>query len=205
MIELNLLPEEFRKKKKKFEMPEIPVVSIAVVFIGFLAAIQLLLGGWILMSKRQLVALDAKWEALAPDKAELDSIKKVLLDAGRKTNAIEALIAERLSWARLLNELSNSLSANIWLTELTYRKGPAGPSAGSSAEESLTLSGSAVARGEQATQDIARFIKALKANKNFFKYFDDVELVSIKKGLHTDKGLMNFTLICKFKSNSEKS
>ena len=209
MIELNLLPEELRKKKKKFEMPEIPVVTIAVVFIGFLAVIQLLLGGWILMSKRQLVVLDTEWKALAPDKAELDGIKKVLLSAGRKTNAIEALIAERLSWARLLNELSNSLSANIWLTELAYRKNPAGPSgrasAGDPVEESLMLSGSAVARGEQATQDIARFIKALKANKNFFKYFDDIELVSIKKGLHTDKELMNFTLACKFKSNPEKS
>lgn len=207
MIELNLLPEELRKRKKKFEMPEIPVISIAVVFIGFLVAVQLILSGWILMSKGQLVALDAKWEALAPAKAELDSIKKTLLDTGRKTNAIEALIAERLSWARLLDELSNSLSANIWLTELAYRSGQAGPSgrpsSAGSFEEDLTLSGSAAARGEQATQDIARFIKALKANKNFFKYFDDIELVSIREGLHADKELMDFTLVCKFKTGKE--
>lgn len=203
MIELNLLPEELRKKKKKFEMPEIPVVMIAAWFIGFLAVLQLLLGGWVLLSKRQLVALDTKWLALAPEKAELDSIRKVLLGDGRKTNAIEALIAQRLSWARLLDELSNSLSANIWFTELAYRKDSAGLSGGGAAVESLTLSGSAAARGEQATQDIARFIKALKANKSFFKYFDDIELVSINKGLHADEELMNFTLACKFKTNQE--
>ena len=207
MIELNLLPEELRKKKKKFEIPEIPVVLIAVAFIGLLVAIQLILGGMILMSRRQLVALNTKWLALAPEKAELDSVREVLLDASEKTNAIDALISERLSWARLLNELSNSLSANIWLTELAYRKGPVGPSgrasAGGSDEEGLTLSGAAVARGEQATQDIARFIKALKANKNFFKYFDDIELVSIKKGSHAGKELMNFTLVCKFKTKQE--
>lgn len=204
MIELNLLPEEYRKKKKKLELPEVPIIPLAAALVGGLLLFHFLLGGLILICKGRLSSLDETWRGLAPKKAEIDAIKLEIKTTAKKNSAIEKLIEKRLRWARLLNELGDTLSANIWLTGLVYKE-PAGmasksiaPAGGINAR-TLLISGSAEARGEEATRDIARFIKALKANGNFFKNFDDIELVSIKKGAIAGNDLMNFTLICRFK------
>lgn len=192
MIELNLLPAELRKKRSRIELPKIPLIPLALAIIGSLVLLQLLLGGLILMCKNQLSRADKIWQDLAPEKVELDSIKLAIKTASRKTRAIEELIKKRLSWARLLNELSSSLTANIWLTDFSYQE--------KAKAHALTLSGSASVKGdEEATRDIARFIKALKANKNFFKNFEDIELVSMKKSSLAKQELMDFTLSCRFK------
>ena len=192
MIELNLLPEEHKKKKKKLELPEIPIVPIAAIAVGILVILQLLFSGLAFMCKNQLSSLEKTWQELAPVKTELDAIKSEIKVTGKKTRAIEKLIQKRFSWARLMNELGNSLSANIWLTGLTYQE--------NAEARALRISGSSSARGEEATRDIARFIKALKGNGNFFGSFYDIELVSIKKGaVAGGQDLMNCTIVCKFK------
>lgn len=218
MIELNLLPEELKKKRKRIELPEIPIVPIAVGLVALLVGIQILLGGFIFFNKRNLKTLDKKWEVLAPKKKEFDTIKQKIATIGKKTKAIEGLMGKRISWSRLLNALSDSLTANIWLTDLTYaekiekKKIKAPKSPGKKKEKikkeaneasfrmcTLKLSGSASGKGEETTAHIARFIRALKENEDFFKDFDDIELVSIKKGIVEGQDVMDFTLVCKFK------
>jgi Tfp pilus assembly protein PilN len=197
MIEINLVPGEVRKSRRKIDLPEIPIIPVLAALIGCFVALQVILGGAIIMCKRQLSGLDKTWQDLAPKKAQFDSIKHEIKGTNTKVRAIEALIEKRLSWSRILNELSNSMVAGIWLNALTYQE-----KAGKTALKTrvLTLSGSASAGGEEATRDVARFIKALKANKNFFENFSDVELVSIKKGgSREERELMNFTLVCRFK------
>ena len=121
MIELNLLPEELRKKKrKKIELPELPLIPIAIVFVGVLILVQLLLSGLIFLSQKQLGELKTRWQELAPKKEGLTKLKNSISDTTEKTKAIEGLIEKRLNWSLLLNELSNSLTANIWLTDLSY-------------------------------------------------------------------------------------
>jgi len=192
MIELNLIPEEFKKKKKKFEIPEIQIAPVAAVFAGILVVVQLFLGGIVLIGKAQLAALDKTWQGLEPKRQVLDDLKKSITFTDKKIKSLEVLMEARVSWAELLNALSDSLTANIWLTELSSIRHEG-------KSRNLKLSGSALARGEGATRDIARFIKALKANKNFFRNFEDIELVSIKEGSQAGQNVMNFTLACKFK------
>ena len=112
---------------------------------------------------------------------------------------------------------------NIWLTEINYverietaavtpavtrtsrentskrDKPPAKRKPSSYKMRSLTLSGSSSGKGEEATEHIARFIKSLKENEKFFTDFNDIELVSIKKGVVAEQDIMNFTLACKFR------
>ena len=221
MIELNLLPQELRKKRKKIELPDLPLIPISAAIIGALVVVQLVLGFLITISNRQLTSAEKTWKELAPKKAEFDKIKKEIALTGQKTKAIEGLIADRFNWARFLNELSNSLTANIWLTELSYNEEKAASQSSSSkktrrssstaskqpAEQSvarfLVISGSASGKDEEGTAYIARFIKSLKNNADFFSNFNDIELVSIKKGTVSGKDVMDFTVSCKFKSESK--
>ena len=201
MIELNLLPEELKKKKQKIELPEIPFIPITIGVIAALLLLQLLLSGIIFASKKQLAALDRTWQEMAPEKKEVETIKGRISATSKKTRAIEELMQKRLNWSRLLNELSNSMIANIWLSGLIYDE----KSAKSARDKeksvpTLRLSGSASAKGEGATSDIARFIESLKSNKNFFRDFDEIELVSIKKGQASGQDVMDFTLVASFKS-----
>ena len=194
MIELNLLPEELKKKRTKIELPEIPLIPIAVVFVGVILIIQFILGSLIFLSKRQLAGLHEKWQDLAPKKAELDRAKDQVDVTGEKVKVIEGLIEKQINWSRLLNEISNSVTANIWLTELSYdERGK------DNRIRTLTLLGSAAGKGEETTALIAHFIKALKDNKNFFTEFDNIELISIKKGYILERDIMNFSLVCSFK------
>lgn len=198
MIELNLLPEELKKKRTRIELPEIPLIPIAVVFVGVLLIVQFIMGSLIFLSKRQLVGLDKKWQDLAPKKVELDKVKDQVAATGKKVEAIEGLIEKRLNWSRLLNELSNSLTANIWLTELSYdERGK------DNKIRTLTLLGSAAGKDEETTALIAHFIKALKDNKNFFTEFDNIELISIKKGHMAKQDVMNFILACSFRTQEK--
>ena len=194
MIELNLLPEELKKKRTKIELPEIPLIPIAVVFVGVILIVQFIMGSLIFLSKRQLAGLHKKWQDLAPKKAELDSAKEQIAVTGEKVEAIEGLIEKQINWSRLLNEISNSITANIWLTELFYdERGK------DNRIRTLTLSGSAAGKGEETTALIAHFIKALKDNKNFFTEFDNIELISIKKDHIVKQDAMDFILVCSFK------
>ncbi|MGB2705425.1 MAG: hypothetical protein WBC74_00985 [Candidatus Omnitrophota bacterium] len=230
MIELNLLPQEFKKKKRRIELPEIPLIPVCACFVGALILIQLFLSGLIFISKKQLVGLDKTWKDLAPKKAELDGIKKKISSINEKSSAIDSLIEKQLNWSRLLNELSNSLTPNIWLADLAYgekiEKGTVTKQAGSprklgpgkqmakrtpkTAKERqrkvgiLTLSGFASGRGEEPTANVARFIRSLKGNKDFFKDFSDVELVSMKKSVVEGQDVMNFTLVCKFRPREKE-
>ena len=190
MIELNLLPEELRKKKKRFELPEIPFIPIGIALIVTLVVIQLLLSGWIATTEAQISSLEKTWQDLVPKKTDLEKIKKKISATSKKAQAIEYLIDKRMSWARLLNELSDSVTSNIWLTSLSYN------------ELTLTISGSASGKGEEATAYIARFIQSLKDNSGFFKNFNDVELISIKQGSVADQDVMDFKLACRFKSDA---
>lgn len=200
MIELDLLPEEYKKKKKKkIDLPDIPIFPVVGLIVGALIVIQLVFYGMTYICSNQLESLEEKWAGLEPQKNELDSIKIEIRKTSKKIKAIDNLIEKRLSWAMLLNEISNSLTENIWLRNLSYSENKKKKKEG--IIRNLEISGSASAHGEEGTQDIAHFIKALKANKNFFKYFDDIELITIKKAGISGQELMNFTLMCRFKKD----
>jgi len=219
MIELNLLPQELRKRKKKIELPEIPIIPIALSFVGALAVVQIVLMLFIFGMNKQLVSCESTWKELAPKKAKFDKVKKEIALTMQKTTAIDSLIKERFNWAEFLNELSNSVTGNIWLTKFSYIKGPAVKAKKTSRIKlskkakqalktkqsesknlrSLKLFGSASGKGEEGTAHIARFIRSLKENKDFFKHFSDIELVSIKKGSVAGQNVMDFEIMCSFK------
>ncbi|MFA6141791.1 MAG: hypothetical protein WC738_00655 [Candidatus Omnitrophota bacterium] len=135
MIEINLLPEEYRKKEPKFKSIDFGGFNIAGILpkklplakIGIVAAIALVSFHLILLaiginSKTSFGSLSKKYDLLLPQKKEADLRKTDLELINKKVSAIDGLMVKRFSWARKLNSLSDCMTPGIWLNDLSYEE-----------------------------------------------------------------------------------
>ncbi len=227
MIEINLLPEEIRKKKKRVapkidtavvNLSNLPLTKIAMAAAGAILAIQLILFVIGVISGVAFNSMDRKYKKILPKKNETLQLKARVDTANKKVVAIDELMVNRFSWAKKLNALSNSMIPGIWLTELQYdekvapapktaKANPAKkrPGLGKQAPEKaisryLIISGAAYGMGEEGTALIGRFIKSLKDDTEFYSDFSDIELGTIKREKMEDQEIMTFKITCFFKA-----
>jgi Tfp pilus assembly protein PilN len=133
MIEINLLPEEFKKKEPRFKkidlsglkladinFNKLPLVGIGIGAIAFLILFHLILFLIGINSKASLAAISKETRVLSPEKREADKLRNDLDLINKKIVAIDGLMVKRFSWARKLNALSDSITPGIWLTEISY-------------------------------------------------------------------------------------
>ena len=231
MIEINLLPEELRKKEPQFKKVDmsklslegIPVLKIAGAAFGVLVAIQLLLFFIGIYTRTQYVSLENRCQKLLPRKTEADGLKKQVDTINKKIKAIDELMVKRFSWAKKLDDLSDSMTPGIWLNELSYNEKIAeAPAAAAdlvpaakknsgqgsvqkavrpekTAMRYLIISGYASSMGEEGTALIGKFIQSLKDNASFYSDFKDIELGNIKRDKIEDQEVMSFKITCLFK------
>lgn len=224
MIEINLLPEEMRKAPSRFkniEMPaidirNIPLVKVAILFVGSVLLIQLIVFVIGALGKMNLDSIQKRYNSILPSKKKADTLKSQIDLINKKVLAIDGLMVNRFSWARELNALSDSMTPGIWLTSLSYDEkltlAPGTKGSGSKIKNEtskastekvllkyLVISGCASSRGEEGTALVGKFIKSLKDNNEFYKYFRDIELGSIKTGKIEDQEVMSFKITCFFK------
>lgn len=231
MIEINLLPEDLKKSQshlKKMEMPElslqnIPVLKVAAAFVGALIAFHLILFFIGLYSKANLNSLSKRYNELLPKKKEADSLKSQVELINKKVSAIDELMVKRFSWAKKLNDLSDSITPGVWLVEVLYeerlgeRPGQAisrgsnqkgkkeafRPGIEKTTLKYLIISGYASSMGEQGAALIGKFIKSLKDNESFYAHFSNIELGSIRSDRVQDQEVMNFKITCSFKETDQ--
>lgn len=233
MITINLLPEELKKKAKKddqlsvsrmamnIKMPEGSFKNIAITAALAVVILHASLFALKTTSAVSLSKFSKKSAALLPAKTEYDALKAEV-DAGNlKSGSIDNLMANRFSWAKKLNDLSDSLAPGIWLGDLSYdekssdvpvkvRVSAARQAASNKKEiqktemrksylRYLSISGYASSMGEQGTALIGKFIKSMKDNPMFFSGFDEIKLESIKSDKVADQEVMSFNVTCLFK------
>ncbi|MDP3788818.1 MAG: hypothetical protein Q8R48_00265 [Candidatus Omnitrophota bacterium] len=219
MIEINLLPPEIRKRKRKIELPDISFLPIVAGLLGIIIIIHLLLGMTLALKAKSLKRLERKWATVLPDNQEADKMKSELTAMRGKIDAIDKLIKNRRSWARRLNDISDSMISGVWLNKLWLEsrviiqepavKTDTGEASGKVKEakaepkkiviRSLHLNGSAIAAGGEETATIGKFIRSLKDNENFFSDFKDIESASIQRTKLKEEEIMDFELIGYFK------
>ena len=209
MIEINLLPEELRKRR--IELPEISFLPIIIAFLGIVIIAHLLLGLSINLKTKSLRRLEKRWQEVLPDKENADKFKHELTVMRTKIDTIDNLIQSRTSWAKKLSDLSDAMIPSVWLNRLWLEKRVVlqKPEAGESEEGStepkrvivktLHLNGSVVATGGEGTATIGTFIKSLKNNEEFFADFKEIESAFIQRSQLKDIEVMDFELICYFK------
>jgi hypothetical protein len=230
MIEINLLPEEFKKKEPRFKkidlsglkladinFNKLPLVGIGLGAIAFLILFHLILFLIGINSKASLAAISKETRVLSPEKREADKLRNDLDLINKKIVAIDGLMVK-------LNALSDSITPGIWLTEISYDEiegnklvlvsaKPSNDKTKRNSSRSVTekvilrylvISGYASSMGEQGTALIGKFIKALRDSSEFYSDFSEIKLGSIKTDKYLDQEVMNFKITCLYKNEEEE-
>lgn len=231
MIEINLLPQEHRKKEPRFKgvdisqlnLRNIPVIYIVAAVVGFLIVAQAMLFVLGLYAGARLSGLAKIAAVLSPDKKEFDALNARAISTGKKITAVDELLVKRFNWSRKLNDLSDSFTPGIWLTGLSYDERAIEKyvpliSSGQAADPSqppkmlkqittsryMTLSGYASGAGEQGAALVGKFIQSMKDNPGFYGDFNDIVLGSIRSEKVEDQEVMDFKITCLFKDPNVK-
>ena len=231
MIKINLLPEERREKESSFSKISMSFkgqtelfrnLAIAAVFVVICMHIVLFFVG--ARSTTTSKTMSKKYHELLPTKREYEVLKSEVDVANRKAKAIDDLMANRFSWAKKLNELSDCMTQGIWLTDINYEEKlseisvqvKAASFLGGNKKEImktetkklnlryLNISGYASSMGEQGTALIGKLIQSMKDNPPFFQDFSDIKLESIKSEKLFDQEVMNFKITCLFKTGNNE-
>ncbi len=227
MIEINLLPEESKKKKhavskmdvSKIDFKSIPIMNIALIIVGGIAAIQIFLFAVSTAGGLGFNVMEKEYKEIFPKKQETQILKTQMNRMSNKVVAIDELMVKRFSWAKKLNDLNDSMTPGVWLMALEYderlteqpRAADANLMKKPSLQESkaaspekvllryLIISGAASSAGEEETALIGRFIKSLKSNSDFYSDFSDIELGTIMRENVEGQEVMTFKITCLFK------
>ena len=227
MIEINLLPQEMRKKEPRFksiefdqiDLKNLPVKNIAIAIAAVLISLHAILFVVGSYSKSRAAVMAEKYKAIMPERNNALALKSQIDLMNRKVSAIDELMVKRFSWAQKLSNLNDSIVPGIWLSDITYdekigertmqvvTKQAAAGGKNQTLKQStekvvlryLVISGYASSMGEQGTASIGKFIQSLKDNPGFYSDFSGIELGSIKSEKVQDQEVMSFKLTCMFK------
>lgn len=226
MIEINLLPDELKKRKRiqpgaavsAIDLQKLPFKEIAFIAVGGFIVIQIILFAVGSFCSARCSGLDKEYKEILPKKIESEKLRIQLDKMSKKVSAIDELMVKRFSWAKKLNDLSDSMTPGIWLTGLEYdekleeiiKEAPAGSPKTRTAQPGKTetekilqryliISGTASSMGDEGTALIGRFIKSLRENPGFYSDFSDIQLGTIKREKAEDQEVMTFKITCLFK------
>jgi len=199
MIEINLLPEELRKKVIKQNKPEvvkgaslglemkhaillIPVIFLVLILMHVFVAVSGL------VKSGQLNTLNNKLSTLEPQKKVLDSFNSEYKLISEDTQVIQQLMRERILWSEKLNKLSLALPAGVWFSNFYANT------------KEMIVKSSAVSLSKEELTLIKQLIDNLKNDSVFFKDFLSLEMGSAEKKTLGSYDVTDFTLNAKVKT-----
>jgi len=172
MIHINLLPEELRKieRSRKFKA-NVAIISWGAIAVGVLIAII----AFVIISRRmsETARIKARLEQLRPQYEEADALVKKKVDLTAELELLESFVAQRFLWHRLLNEVSDAVPEDCFLTKLAYAQRPS---------STLIIKGETSAG--QGNKRIVEFIDSLHRAPEFIKEFPQISysIESIEQG-----------------------
>lgn len=199
MIEINLLPEKLRgKKKQPFELPALPIIPIVIGVVAFLVAVQLILIVLVQAKQTTFNSLNRKYSSISSSNLQAIALDNNLKEISFKVDAVDKLLNSRFQLARKLNDLSDSVVSGTWLKTIDIKKGEA-PGEPGALREVFVIEGSSIVSGEKADGFIGRFIDSLKDNASFSADFEEIELSKVERTKIKNTEIMDFIIICHFK------
>lgn len=193
MIEINLLPEELRKKEGLRLPKEFYIIGVGV--LSFLIVLHATTGMIIKWKRYRVVKLTQRWAELAPLRKSVDVIRQETADLDKRAGGIDRLMVRRFLWSEKLNQLSNLVIPGIWIRTLSLNPSP--PS--KNLPLTLNLKGSVVSRQGEEMAIVGKFITNLKNDRDFSEDFNNIELKSIQRRGIRGTEVMDFVLVCHFK------
>lgn len=200
MIEINLLPEELRKKKRQpLKLPKLPALPIVAGIIGFLIFIQVLLLIMVQAKKASFNSLNKRLTSISASSAGAKALENRLKEFSSKVDAANRLSSFRFNWAKKLNDLSDSVVSGIWLRRI-YVKRTASGDKSAVPRQLLILEGSSIVSGAEEPGSVGKFVNSLKENSSFFGDFDEIELTKVERRKIGRTEVIDFIIACHFKA-----
>ncbi|MEW5766561.1 MAG: PilN domain-containing protein [bacterium] len=177
-VRINLLSPELLAKKEA-RRRNIMSALVFVVVLGIIAVIYIERTFVVNSLKGEIKQMDRRMDDLKNVLAEIESLKKEDAMIKRRIDIISQLIKDRLAWAHILDEMSNAIPSDLWLTE------------------SINTSGNNIELTGVALDNFA--IANLMVNLEGNDYFSDVELIDIKRDEINEREVKDFQLRFGFK------
>jgi len=210
MIEINLLPKDYRKKSFSFAFGKAGLISIAAA-----AGIALMLVAVTFYQINQLSSLDENIEkarqraaTLQKDIQIVDALTQVRDKITQRMQAVENLDSHRSSWVMILEEIAKTVPDFVWMAKFSEEpsmkipvdKKAAGRPAKTEEEVETPPTPTAIANVRKVTiEGYAFTLNALATymiNMMRSDYFDEVELVSSEeKYLDSEKKYRAFNFV----------
>jgi Tfp pilus assembly protein PilN len=188
MIEINLLPEELRKKKSEpvfnlnMEAEKLRFLAIGgAAGILILIVIALSLGSFI--RKAQINDLLAREKVFSDRLSKIDGINKEITVLKAKMAVLDQLTKRKFLWTEKLNQLSDLLLPGIWFTHIY-----------TDSENRLMIEGSVISKSEEAMAFVGKFMKNVKDNQQFFKDFKSIKLESVQRKNKEERDVVDFKI-----------
>ncbi len=194
MIRLNFIPESQRKQRANLMsegvggIPGEVIVGSVAALAGCLVLMHVALAGIGAYKLATHKILEARWDRMGPDKKIYDDVSGELKAIQAKMNTLRPITsAQGLSWAQLLNDISDTIPKGIWLREIVFDKG------------TLTVYGSAVSKIQNEMVDVGNFVAALKEKPGIKNNFTGVDVDSIQRRENAAVSVADFSLKAKLK------
>ena len=190
MIKINLLPEEYRKKKvdlsEIFQKYKGLAIPIGATVIGIVIVISSVVLVYPKIKTRTLNKLKDKWKKIENDYELVMKLKEEEKLLKQKLDSIDFIINNRLIWAMKLNEISDALPPEIQLTEINVTT-----EKDKDIKDIMLISG--IVPSFPGDRAIEKFIKNLKDTVSFTNDFPKIELSFTEA---TNDGFKQFILKC---------
>ena len=184
ILEINLLPEELRKKRRAF-WPNLSAGNLKKflppVIAGFVF-MHILIPLIVLTKNLSLKQAKRAFVNIQPQKEKLDEIRNQLLKFKSLDELSQRMRRQRLALAPRLNIISDYLPQGVWLTELTFAK------------DAWEIKGSCIFGIDSEMSQIGKFLQALKSDARLAKDFASLELVSVQRRKLGPTELVDFIL-----------
>lgn len=190
MIEINLVPESLRKKRKSkallgrnVVLPREAVVGLVGGAVVVLLLVHVLLQFLISVKFVQHKDYKSQSEKMAAQKTNVDAVVQELKRLQGKYKSAGKIAGDKnISWARKLNELSDSLPRGVWMSRITLDG------------DTLLIQGSAVSKNKTEMINVHNFTSNLKADQVFMTSFSNLELGLIKSRTINQTPIADFTI-----------
>lgn len=170
MIEINLLPQELRKRQiNQFTLPKKYLNSALLLVIAVIAITHILIQGLIVSKGLMYASAEKRMRSIQPQKQIVEEMRSAVQKYKTLEDISSRLSRQRLAIAPVLNYTAHSIPQGVWLTQLSLTK------------EGWELRGSCVSAAGSEMAQIGKFLQALKQDAQMRSVFAKLELASVQR------------------------
>lgn len=203
MRAVNLLPRDHAQKSRvtKEQLPFVVGGCVGLIVTALLASQYMSQSGKVASERQTLGDLKAQLAALpAPPPAPTPAQTKLAGEQKTRLTALQAALATRVAWDRVLREFSLVLPEDVWLTQLNL-KSPVSPATneatpGTGAPTGFTIEGSTYSHDA-----VARLLSRLAVVPNL----TNVQLVSSSVTVVNDQSVVKFSIAADISDGGQKA